>query len=155
MFINKEASKKLHCQVPPLPTCIALLISHSKALFESLHIWHLHIFFFTFFNFFFTTTLLVANLSSSPSYSVKIGPNWCCFGQFLSQLWGISLNFGRFWPVLARIGPNWCKSVMKKRKKKKKRSGELTRRNESGAGVVALEPHPCFLELKLITGLPL
>ena len=46
IFINKEASKKLHCQVPPLPTCIALLISHSKALFESLHIWHLHVFFF-------------------------------------------------------------------------------------------------------------
>ena len=58
---------------PPLSTCIALLISHSKALFKSLHIWHLHVFFFfsfLFFSFFsssFLTNHLLANLSSSPS----------------------------------------------------------------------------------------
>ena len=139
--IYKQASKKLHCQVPPLPTCIALLISRSKALFESPHIWHLHVFFFFphksfgsrsfFFSFlttpsfffFFSTNLLVVDLSSSSSYLDRIRANWGCFSQFLGQLWGIYVDFGWF---RSKSTPNRTESVTKK--KKKKRSGESARR---------------------------
>ena len=58
---------------------------------------------FLFFFFFFLTNLLVVDLSSSSSYSDRIGPNWGCFGQFLGQLRWISTDFGRFRPESAQI----------------------------------------------------
>ena len=81
-------------------------------------------FFFSFlFFFFFLTNLLVVDLSSSSSYSDRIGPNWGCFGQFLGQLRWISTDFGRFRPESAQIEDQ----------KKKKKGGKLARRNKSGA----------------------
>ena len=46
----------------------------------------------------------------------------------------------------AGFGPNQCESNPKKKKKKEKKRGESLRRDESGAGAAALEPHPCFLD---------
>ena len=150
IYINKESSKKPHCQVPSLPTCIALLISRSKALFESPHIWHLHVFFFfphksfgsrsfifsfpTTPFFFFPTNLLVVDLSSSSSYSDRIGPNWGCFGQFLGQLRWISTDFGRFRPESAQI------EDQKKKNKVANWRVETSRVRET---------HPCFPEICL------
>ena len=54
-----------------------------------------------------------------------------------------------FWLESERIGRFWTESVRiesKKKKKKEKKRGESLRRDESGAGAAALEPHPCFLD---------
>ena len=70
-------------------------------------------------------------------------------------------HFGRNWTisaVSARIGPNWSELVgfglnwheSKKEKEKRKSNRRIEcrmpRQGKSGAGVVALKLHPCFLE---------
>ena len=75
-------------------------------------------FFFSFL-FFFFSQILVADLSSSSSYSDRIRPNWGCFSQILDQLGGISVDFGLNW---CQIGPNRWR---KKEKEKKWRIGAL------------------------------
>ena len=92
-------------------------------------------FFFSFlFFFFFLTNLLVVDLSSSSSYSDRIGPNWGCFGQFLGQLRWISTDFGRFRPESAQI------EDQKKKNKVANWHVETSRVRET---------HPCFPEICL------
>ena len=139
IFINKEASKKRHCQVPPLPTCIALLISHSKALFESLHIWHLHVFFF----------FPHKSFGSRSFFFIFLfRQNQSKFGLFQPVSLPAMGDLCGFWLVSVQIGAESNRNGDEKNKNKEvvnwRVECKLARQNESGAGVATLEPHLCF-----------
>ena len=136
----------------PSPTTthmLALLISHSKALFESLHVlFSLSLSLFIYL--FFLTNHLVVDLSSSPLFffsQKSFGSRPFFFLFFIriesdrieAILASFLASFSRFRRISAGFSPNRRESTTIK--EKEKRRDESACRNEMSAGAAALESH--------------
>ena len=136
----------------PSPTTthmLALLISHSKALFESLHVlFSLSLSLSLFIYLFFLTNHLVVDLSSSPLFFFShksFGSKPFFFLFFIriesdrigAILASFLASFSRFRRISTGFSPNRCELTTIK--EKEKRRDESACRNKMSAGAAALE----------------